>query len=636
MPFTYTGTVNAYKLAYTSYNSGPNASRNAAAATDPAAQYGYRYDHSLFIADRSLANNVAYSTLRWGWTHGNANTLDNGNYQMRMPSGGYDAVNGTSGQFPSSNEWDQIIRKSGTTDNSTGWIKNWKDNYSYVQDVIYYGNDSSCNIEARGSTTALSGTGYYFGSSSASYGYRPVLEVLNPDAVKTAGGLTAVTLHLNGGTLNGSTDDIKVVCAGASYTAPSFTGLTRPAGVTFGFHWNTKLDGTGDVYEAGDTVPNTVTELYARWTTDNNVTEQFDLEKGKTYYFDLSGTSLNSTNTGTTNTKLPDTSLRYVPFTYTGTVDAYALKSAANGVSAASETASKSADSGTSVGYRYDHSLFVANCPVKTSVAWSTLNNNYNLIYGTPYNTNYTLRALSGGNQGTRITDGAMSVIGAGSSGWPVANEWDQLISKSGSTDSATGWIKNWSGIYTWVQDTYYNNTANRTLRGNQSATAVDNSGYGSGYNYLPALEVLNASTLGKDGLKAVTLDLNGGKFNGSTDSIQVVCAGDSFTAPSGLSLTRPTSVTTAGFHWNTEKNGGGIDYQAGEKVPSTVTTLYASIIRRRRSLNSLTCRWAAPITLTSAAPAWPQPTAPPTAPCRTPASTMCPLPMQAPSAPMF
>jgi uncharacterized repeat protein (TIGR02543 family) len=521
----------------------------------PRTAHGYCYDHSLFIADRNLTNNLTYNSLQYGWTHGNGNTLDNGNYQMRMPTGGYDVTNGSSGQFPSSNEWDQIIRKSGTTDNAAGWIKNWKDNYSYVQDIYYYGNSSSYNIETRGNTSALSGTGYYYNSSNASYGYRPVLEVLNPAAVKTNGGLKAVTLDLNGGTFNGSTDDIKVVCAGASFTAPSFTGLTRPANsTTFGFHWNTAKDGTGTAYEAGDTVPNTVTKLYAQWTTDDSAEEQFTLATGKTYYFDLSGTKLNSTG-GTTNTKLPDTSLRYVPFTYTGTVDAYALKSAANGVLASSETASRSTDSGTSVGYRYKHSLFVADYTVRTGVSWDSLNQN-SLIFGTAYDTNYTLRALSGGSQGTRITDGTMGVIGTGTSGWPVANEWDQIISKSGSTSSSDGWIKNWSGIYTWVQDTYYNNTSNRTLRGNQSATAVDNASYGSGYNYLPALEVLNASTLGEDGLKAVTLDLNGGKFNGSTDSIQVVCAGDSFTAPSGQSLTRPTNVTTAGFHWNTEKDG--------------------------------------------------------------------------------
>jgi hypothetical protein len=575
VPFTYTGTVNAYKLNYGQQAYAANASRYAAAATDPAATYGYCYDHSLFIADRNLTNNLTYNSLQYGWTHGNGNTLDNGNYQMRMPTGGYDVTNGSSGQFPSSNEWDQIIRKSGTTDNAAGWIKNWKDNYSYVQDIYYYGNSSSYNIETRGNTSALSGTGYYYNSSNASYGYRPVLEVLNPAAVKTNGGLKAVTLDLNGGTFNGSTDDIKVVCAGASFTAPSFTGLTRPANsTTFGFHWNTAKDGTGTAYEAGDTVPNTVTKLYAQWTTDDSAEEQFTLATGKTYYFDLSGTKLNSTG-GTTNTKLPDTSLRYVPFTYTGTVDAYALKSAANGVLASSETASRSTDSGTSVGYRYKHSLFVADYTVRTGVSWDSLNQN-SLIFGTAYDTNYTLRALSGGSQGTRITDGTMGVIGTGTSGWPVANEWDQIISKSGSTSSSDGWIKNWSGIYTWVQDTYYNNTSNRTLRGNQSATAVDNASYGSGYNYLPALEVLNASTLGEDGLKAVTLDLNGGKFNGSTDSIQVVCAGDSFTAPSGQSLTRPTNVTTAGFHWNTEKDGKGTDYQAGEKVPNTVTTLYA------------------------------------------------------------
>ena len=41
------------------------------------------------------------------------------------------------------------------------------------------------------------------------------------------------------------------------------------------------------------------------------------LEKGKTYYFDLSGVGIPKPDSGY-NDKLPDTSLRYVPFTYAG------------------------------------------------------------------------------------------------------------------------------------------------------------------------------------------------------------------------------------------------------------------------------------------------------------------------------
>ena len=52
---------------------------------------------------------------------------------------------------------------------------------------------------------------------------------------------------------------------------------------------------------------------------EDTVDEQFTLTSGGTYYFDLSGVSI----PGTANESLPDKTMRYVPFTYAGTVDAY-------------------------------------------------------------------------------------------------------------------------------------------------------------------------------------------------------------------------------------------------------------------------------------------------------------------------
>ncbi|MNN97627.1 hypothetical protein D3C81_2168300 [compost metagenome] len=64
----------------------------------------------------------------------------------------------------------------------------------------------------------------------------------------------------------------------------------------------------------------------------------------------------------------------------------------------------------------------------------------------------------------------------------------------------------------------------------------------GVGYGFRPALEVLNAGTLGANGLRAVTLHLGGGSFD-SKPSIQVVSAGGHFTAPSGTGLTPPANM---------------------------------------------------------------------------------------------
>ena len=53
------------------------------------------------------------------------------------------------------------------------------------------------------------------------------------------------------------------------------------------------------------------------------IDEQFILAPGGTYYFDLSAMGI----PGTVNDALPDKTMRYVPFTYAGTVDSYKLTS---------------------------------------------------------------------------------------------------------------------------------------------------------------------------------------------------------------------------------------------------------------------------------------------------------------------
>ena len=109
----------------------------------------------------------------------------------------------------------------------------------------------------------------YWDSYTASYsypsvGFRPVLEVLNSDTLGPDG-MKAVTLDLGGGTLGGSSDAIQIIVKnGSTFTAPMSGGLTRPDGDTGSyFMW---LDGNGNSYEPGGSVPADVTELTVQWT----------------------------------------------------------------------------------------------------------------------------------------------------------------------------------------------------------------------------------------------------------------------------------------------------------------------------------------------------------------------------------
>ena len=67
---------------------------------------------------------------------------------------------------------------------------------------------------------------------------------------------------------------------------------------------------------------------------------------------------------------------------------------------------------------------------------------------------------------------------------------------------------------------------------------------------FRPVLEVLNPDKLGSDGLKAVTLDLGGGKLGGSSDAIHIIVkTGSEFTAPASDGMTRPDGDTGSFFY---------------------------------------------------------------------------------------
>ena len=282
-------------------------------------------------------------------------------------------------------------------------------------------------------------------------------------------------------------------------------------------------------------------------TVENQPDEQFTLTPGGRYYFDLSAMNI----PGTLNSALPDGTLHYVPFTYVGTVEAYKLTSA---MATTEEYAQQN---------KYAHSLFVADYAVTLKVNWNNLDT-ASLIFGKNYasgGVDYTLRAPSVGSGFTGSGDSER--------GTPQSNEWDAVLDKN------SGYVKNWNDIYSWGQDTSSYESWYRAVRGYGSAR------YWSYYyaassdprvGFRPVLEVLNADTLGPDGLKVVTLDLGGGKLGGSSDAIQIIVKnGSAFTAPLSDGMTRPDGNTGSYFMW---LDGNGNSYEPGDSVPADVTTL--------------------------------------------------------------
>ena len=529
VPFTYAGTIEAYKLT------------SEMATTEEYAQRE-KYPHSLFIADFAVTNDVSWDALNTaGLIFGKDYAAGGVDYTLRAPSvgSGYTGSDDSERGTPQSNEWDAILDKANQDwkDNTSGYIKNWSDKYSF-------GQDNYADASYRAFRGYYSARYWYLNFATLSFpylGFRPVLEVLNPDTLGS-GGMKVVTLDLGGGTLGGSSDAIHIIVkTGSEFTAPASGGLTRPDGDTGSyFMW---LGSNGKLYAPGDNVPADVTKLTAQFT----LSEQFSLKPGDKYYFDLSGANI----PGTANGSLPDSTLHYVPFTYAGTVDAYKLTSA---MATTEEYAQQN---------KYAHSLFVADYAVTRKVSWDDLNTK-SLIFGKDYvagGVGYTLRAPSAGSKSTGSGDSQR--------GTPQSNEWDTMLDKN------SGYIQNWNIMFSWGQDTVSFDAWFRAVRGHHSARNWAN--YGAAYSYpvvgfRPVLEVLNADTLGFGGLKAVTLDLNGGKLGGSSDAIQIIVKnGSAFTAPASDGMTRPDGNTGSYFMW---LDSDGNSYEPGGSVPADVTEL--------------------------------------------------------------
>ena len=241
VPFTYAGTVNAYKLT------------SEMATTEEYAQKN-KYPHSLFIADYAVTHTVSWDDLNTAGLIFGKNYASGGvDYTLRAPSvgsdnrGSGDSERGT----PQSNEWDRIL------DKDSGYIKNWNGIFSWGQDTTRYNS----------SLRAIRGydSGRRWNDDDATdflplVGFRPVLEVLNPDTL-SSDGLKVVTLDLGGGTLGNSSEDIQIIVKnGSEFTAPASEGLTRPDGISEDaqLYWT---DENGNCYKPGDTVPADVSML---------------------------------------------------------------------------------------------------------------------------------------------------------------------------------------------------------------------------------------------------------------------------------------------------------------------------------------------------------------------------------------
>ena len=245
VPFTYAGTIEAYKLT------------SAMATTEEYAQQN-KYAHSLFVADYAVTlkvnwNNLDTASLIFGKNYASGGV----DYTLRAPSvgsgftGSDDSERGT----PQSNEWDAVL------DKNSGYVKNWNDIYSWGQDTSSY---ESWYRAVRGSNSARYWSNGYASTSHPLVGFRPVLEVLNPGTLG-ADGLKSVTLDLGGGKLGNSSEDIQIIVkTGSDFTAPASDDLTRPDGDTGNFFmWR---GSNGKFYVPGDSVPADVTALTVQWT----------------------------------------------------------------------------------------------------------------------------------------------------------------------------------------------------------------------------------------------------------------------------------------------------------------------------------------------------------------------------------
>ena len=209
------------------------------------------------------------------------------------------------------------------------------------------------------------------------------------------------------------------------------------------------------------------------------------------------------------------------------------------------------------------------------TISWKILNDN-KLIFGTDFQNNrvaYTLRAPSAGHTYAYGDNGGST---------PDNNEWDTILKKANQSTqtNVSDYIKNWEGIWSYGQDTANTSAFRqfRTIRGRMISAFSCNMEHKAAslpkYGFRPILEILDADTLGYDGLKTIVLDLNDGKIGDTTGTVNIVVKNsESFTAPESSGLSSPIGKTDTDFCW---QGSDGNSYIPGAEVPAGVTSLTA------------------------------------------------------------
>ena len=122
VPFTYAGTVNAYKL------------MSEMATTEEYAQKN-KYPHSLFVADYAVTRKVNWDDLNTkSLIFGKDYVAGGVGYTLRAPSAGSKSTGSGDSQrgTPQSNEWDTML------DKNSGYIQNWNIMFSWGQDTASF------------------------------------------------------------------------------------------------------------------------------------------------------------------------------------------------------------------------------------------------------------------------------------------------------------------------------------------------------------------------------------------------------------------------------------------------------------------------------------------------------------------
>ena len=128
VPFTYAGTVDAYKLT------------SETATTEEYAKQN-KYPHSLFVADYAVTHTVSWDDLN---TAGliSARTMPQAAWTIRCVRRPWEVtiqVPGNSERgVPQSNEWDTMLNKD------SGYIQNWNKMYSLGQDAFFWRRVAPC------------------------------------------------------------------------------------------------------------------------------------------------------------------------------------------------------------------------------------------------------------------------------------------------------------------------------------------------------------------------------------------------------------------------------------------------------------------------------------------------------------